>query len=412
MSTVYLKASFRDAEFLVDTSDDEGGARSIIHEFPGHHEAYAEPSGRYTRRFTVEAQLIGDAFEQQLQALETALNEPGAGKLVHPHRGSLLVALDGPYRVKRGTRELGMVRVTMPFVEAGEALAPRVLLDTVTAVKSFAGSVLLSMRDFPLDVEGPDFLNAAATAILKGPGGLVAKLSAVNNKINAAFGLIDLVSHQITAFSNEVTTLLNTPQTLALKLQGLLNAVVSALAAAGIDLNRGDKQRNAARVGSVLGYLTTLGTFGDGLAAVPTPTPTREQEAANQAALTDLIEASALVEAVSLLVDIPLDNTNQADEVLDSVSAVFNRIEERGTVDDAQDQALRDLRAAFYAHLRGQSADLKALGRYTPPVTVSALSLAYQLYGDSSLAEDIIERNGIEHPGFIPGGVELVVTDG
>lgn len=412
MTTRYLPASFRDVSFLVESTDDEGGARNIIHEFPGREEAFAEPSGKYPRRFTIEAHLIGGDFEQRLRDLEEALQEPGAGKLIHPQRGDLYCALDAPYHVKRSTRELGMVRVSMVFTEAGTNLAPRVLPDTSTDALAKAVTAKSAMQSRVPDLDGPDFLNTAAAAILNGPGGFVPQLSVVNNKINAAFGIIDLVSRQITAFSNEVTTLLNTPATLALKLQGLLNAVVSALAAAGIDLNRGDKQRNVARVGSVLAFLTTMGTFGDSLSAVPETTPTREQEAANQAALTDLIEASAVIEGVSVLVDIPLDNTDQAGDLLDQVGAIFDRIEERGTVDDAQGQALRDLRAAFYAHLLSETAELKALGRYTPPVTVPALVLAYQLYGDSTLAEDIIERNGIAHPGFLPGGVELVVADG
>ncbi len=418
MTTHYLQASFRGVPFLVETSDDEGGGRNIIHEFPGRDEAYAEPSGRYTRKFTLEAHLVrwnadGEWFEATLKRLETALNEPGPGTLLHPQRGDLVVALDGPYHIKRSTKELGMVRVSLPFVEAGTNLAPRVLPDASADAREKAYKAKLAGRTPPLSVKGPDFLQAAATAILKGPGGLVAQLSKVNNRINAAFGIIDLVSRQITAFSNEVTTLLLTPAVLALKLQGLLNAVVSSAAAAGVDLNRGDKQRNTARVSSVLGFLTAVGTFGDTQAPVPVinETPTRAQQVANQDALTDLVEAGAVVETVTALVDIPLDSADQASELLETVDAIFDRIAERGTVDDAQGQALRDLRAAFYAYLRSETESLKALGRYTPPVTVPALALAYQLYGDSSLAEEIAERNGVEHPGFLPGGVELVVAN-
>jgi prophage DNA circulation protein len=413
MTTVYEQASFRGASFLVESNSDEGGPRSIIHEFPGRKDVYAEPSGAFPRRFSLEAHLIGAGFEQQLLQLEKALDQGGPGKLIHPHRGAKIVVVDGPYRVQRHTRELGMVRLSITFCETDPSAAvPTVRLDTAVDVKAKVAIAHSFNGARTFSVKGPDFLTRAATAILAGPKGAITALSKINNKIHSAFGLVDDVSRTITSLTTEVVTLLNSPQDLALRFLNLVNAVLGAATAAGVDLSRGDKQRNRARVEAVLGYMTTLGNFGDTLPAVPSTTRTRAQQAATQAALVDMIEVTGLLAAVNVLVDIPFDNTDQGGSAFDLIRDVFDRVADRGTLDDATSQALSDVRAAFHKHLRETVAELPGLGHYTPPVTVPALVLAYQLYGDSTRDEELLERNpSIEHPGFLPGGVELTVAE-
>jgi prophage DNA circulation protein len=413
MTTKYLETSYRGARaWAVEASSDEAGPRNIIHEFPGRRDAYAEPSGHFPSRFSIEFHFIGPAFEQELAAFEAALDEPGSGLLIHPHRGSKYVAVDGPYRTTRNTRELGLARVSVTFCEVGPAQEPRVTPDTSADLKAKASVALTRMQQRSFNVTGPDFLSKAATAILAGPRGVTGTVSRINNRINAAFGIIDDVSRAIDAFSAEVTTLLNTPETLAIKLQDLVNSVFSAASAAGLDLNRGDKQRNRARVSAVMGYASALGTFGDGLSEVPTTTSTRQQQADNQAALVDLIETAGIVGAVSVLADIPFDDSDQAGDAFATLRDLFLRVEDRGTLDDAASQAMRDLRAAFHQHLRNTVVELPQLGRYTPAVAVPAVVLAYRLYRDSSRDEEILDRNPlIEHPGFVPGGVELQVAE-
>lgn len=412
-TTVYQPASFRGAPFLVEATTDEGGPRAIIHEFPGRKDVYAEPSGSFPRRFSIEAHVIGSRFEPEFIALEKALNQGGPGKLIHPHRGEVTVVVDGPWRSQRHTREMGMVRLSITFCETAPSTAAlTVKPDTSTDVKAKTKIAYSFNSERTFSVKGPDFLTRAATAILTGPRGAITALSKINNRIHSAFALVDDASRTITELTTEVTTLLGSPADLALRLQGLMNAVMGAASAAGIDLSRGDKQRNRARVAAILGYLTTLGNFGDTLPDVPTTTSTQAQQADTQAALVDLIEVTALLSTIDVLVDIPLDDTGQAGDAFSLIGDVFDRVLDRGTLDDATSQALRDVRAAFHQHLRETVAELPELGHYTPPVTVPALALAYRLYGDSTRDEEILERNpGIEHPGFLPGGVELSVAE-
>lgn len=79
------------------------------------------------------------------------------------------------------------------------------------------------------------------------------------------------------------------------------------------------------------------------------------------------------------------------------------------TADDATYQQWRDLRAAVVADLSARAATLPSLVTFVPTRTLPALVIAYRLYGDASRAEEIVARNDLIYPGFVPGGQPLEV---
>ncbi len=72
---------------------------------------------------------------------------------------------------------------------------------------------------------------------------------------------------------------------------------------------------------------------------------------------------------------------------------------------------LADLRAAVVNDIRTRGADLSRIINYTPSRTEPALIIAHRLYGDATRADEIVARNRIRHPLFVPGGVALEVLN-
>ena len=422
-TTKYLAASLNGAKFLVEDTSDTLGARNIKHEFPGNRETLSEPTGLHTRTFEIRAHFIGkrgdtpfDNFETRLDALERVLLKPGPYTLVHPNRGKITVALDGPVRIQRTARELGIVRVSMQFYEAGIEtgfVSPR---DTSIAVKAYAKAVRSKTLPRGFDASGPDFLSQAVAALLAGPkalNSLTNKIGAMNNRVSGTLNVVTELSNSITNFSNAVLTLVNTPAALGLAIQGLSNSLMSAIKALGLDgadRGAGDQPRNRARVAAATAALSSLGGFGAGLTPVVGTTATRERERVNQNEMADVVEAAALADGIEALLDIPFDNTTQAGGVVDVVDAVIEGMMARGSVSDDALQSIRSLRASFHTHLRRALPDNAGLNTYAPPATMPAFLLAHQLYGDYTREAEIIERNGVEHPGFVPGGRPLYVS--
>jgi prophage DNA circulation protein len=82
---------------------------------------------------------------------------------------------------------------------------------------------------------------------------------------------------------------------------------------------------------------------------------------------------------------------------------------EAETADDAVYQALMDLRAAVVADITARGANLARIVTLRQPGTLPALVVAHRLYGDAARAEEIVARNALRHPGFVPGGRDLQV---
>lgn len=407
-----LKSTFRGVPFLFETTDDELGHEYVVHEFAGRDDAYAEPMGIRTRRFTVEAILIGKDYRAQLAKLEEALEKPGAAKLYHPFRGDKFCAVDGPVQVRHSTREGGMARVRITFVESGPPLAPVAKPDTAGKVKAASKNLLEKAAGMAskLDLSGPDFLTDAVNDVLAGPRGLTNAMERTRAGIQSKFGLIDDVARAIDDFGAAIDGLLGLPGNLMDSIQNLINSIFTAVnRLAPGDPSRGDESRDRARVAAAVSFMTSMGTFGSTLPAVPTTTNTRRKQKANQDLIADVVDTAGFAEGVNALTDIPLDNADQADQVLRAVSDIVDAIELRGSIDDDVALALRSLRTAFFDHMRRRTVDLTGLGTYVPPGTTSALELSWLLYGDAIKADDIAFRNGVEHPAFLHGSVPLFV---
>ena len=79
------------------------------------------------------------------------------------------------------------------------------------------------------------------------------------------------------------------------------------------------------------------------------------------------------------------------------------------TADDDGYQALQDLRGAVLEDLTRRGARLPRLRTYTPRATMPALCLAYEIHSDAGREDELLRRNAIAHPGFVPGGQPLEV---
>ncbi|MDQ7010357.1 MAG: hypothetical protein Q9M29_00915, partial [Mariprofundaceae bacterium] len=67
------------------------------------------------------------------------------------------------------------------------------------------------------------------------------------------------------------------------------------------------------------------------------------------------------------------------------------------------------LRAAMVRDLTERAGRLPQIGVFTPRSGMPALLLAHRIHGDASRDAEIIARNSIRHPGFVPGGSPLEV---
>ncbi|WP_205894944.1 hypothetical protein, partial [Metapseudomonas otitidis] len=148
-------------------------------------------------------------------------------------------------------------------------------------------------------------------------------------------------------------------------------------------------------------------------------TPSRAQQAINQEAVYTLVERAAVTEAARLATGRPLDETgrpfdgltytsrDQAAGVRDQVLVELDR--QQLEIAQGRYRPLANLATQVALEMNQRAASLAPLSSYRPLTTQPALLIAHRLYGDARRADEIVARNGIAHPGFVPGGSVLEV---
>lgn len=397
-----IKCRFRDAEFLVDAADGQFGRRQVTHEYPMRDQPYVEDLGRRAREITVEAFVLGVDYMTSRDALIRAVEQPGPGTLVHPYLGTMRVSVT-QCRVRESSRNGGMATFTLTFVEAGANAFPSADDDTAARVDKAATAAMdAATVDFArrFGVSGfPGFV--AESAITRVQSG-IDTLAKANARIAQTTAPITDLAGRLTTLGNQLTTLVYTPAALVAGITGVivaLGGVVTRPAAA------------------LRGYRQLFG-FGDDAKPVPRTTPSRIAQSDNQDALHKMIQRAAVVEASraagAVAFDSPAWSSGDVSELRDDLVAQLDAQAiatdaAGGAIDDSVYEALIDLRAALVHDLTTRGALLPRLVTYTPAVTLPAVVLSQQIYGDASRADEIAARNNVRHPGFVRGGQTLEV---
>ena len=144
-------------------------------------------------------------------------------------------------------------------------------------------------------------------------------------------------------------------------------------------------------------------------------TPSRSQATANATAVNALNRQILIAQAVgvSSLVGTAADTTPRVshDDLLATRNAVIAAIDSESLYcDDTVFTALQSARAAVWKDLTARAKDSARLRTITVPEVMPALAVAYDVYEDATRDAEIVARNRIRHPGFVPAGPLKVMT--
>jgi prophage DNA circulation protein len=377
-------ASFRGVSFGVDDSDLGAGRRTARHDYPQRDLPYIEDMGRKAREYRVEGHIVGKDYMTARDALLTACEQSGPGELVHPYYGRLNV-ICGEVSIRESSRDGGMCTVSMAFTEAGEVAYPSSTDETQQATIDAADNALAAAKTALTDTVTIPGLPAYVAEGFNGVAGDA--LSLANEKL-ASLG-------PLTEFQSGLSSLQSATS-------GSV-ADVSGFADGFADLVNIDVDGTTAS----LSELIALADFGDDIATVPTTTSSREQQSENQAAMIGYVRQVAAIVAAQVTASTTFDSYDEATEARSTIANLLDELSE--TAGDDLYRVLQELRAAVVQDLSDRAADLSMVLSHTPNTTLPALAIAWSLYGDIEQADDIISRNGVRHPGFVPGGEELQI---
>lgn len=383
---------FRTAAFQVDSHDHGGGRRLAQHEYPLRDEPYVEDLGRKAREYNIECLVIGEGYMAARDALRAALEAQGSGTLVHPWLGTLRVAVVN-YRLRESTRDGGMALFSVNFIEAGREAEPDAEADTAGNVGTAATAATTASESkfaAAFGVAGQSqFVGDAAVAQI---GKVVSTLRTVSGRIAATTQFISDFSAQLNALGSAAGTLIRTPAVLASQITGVMVSL------GGV---------STSVTGAINGY-KTLWPFGNADTSPGSSTPGLARQSANQSAMNHLVQAGATLQAARLAATVDFTSSTEATNLRQVFADQFDALLS-ATDDNTLFAALVDAHAAVVRDLTARAAKLPRTRTVSPAATLPALALAQRLYGAATQAGDIVTRNRIRHPGFVPGGVPLEV---
>lgn len=409
-------ASFRGVAFKVDGDDLQVGRRTVLHEYPGRDTPSVEDMGRETREYAISAYLIGPDFMAERDRLIEALEQVGPGELVSPWYGRMNVVVMGKQRISHSKQDGGMCIVSFTFVESGEDEWPS---------STPLGSSLLAGRSISLldraqsafasafGLDGlPEWMSMAtvehASALL---GDVADMLGSADGKMSAAMRLMQgdlgvLIPPPSTAwiFSRRLADVLDAGKgssTTARSLLSLSNRTAAASQTpsarpVGVWPSAAQDKQQADQLVNRVSELVRVNLIASSAQAVALmPPPSQPTSTPARAPALDSVVVETPAEAVDMPTHDELEDTRQ------TVIAAIDKESER-TTDDGVYRALRDLRRELVSTLRQQQQHASKLVTRTPSDTVPALVLAAEWYDDAGRADELIAKNNLSHPGFVP----------
>jgi len=398
-----LPASFRGISFLIDQAAVPAGQKGQLHEFPQRDEPYFEQLGKQSQVHKMSAWVIGDDCFVRRDKLLEALEVEGPGELVHPWLGRMQVKV-GECSVTHSRKEGGVAQFELTFYPDLPRKYPTATANTRQQVAQASEGLLDSaLARYKAAMAKVD---AARLNII----GLRNSLSNVYNVIQQQFApLVGL----FTNLSGFVQSLINSPGALGALFSGYFSDF------SGMSFSRPGS--------SYRGTVARASQHSEAVSNINTVSQASGVDTAKAAQATaDLVQDALLVQVGLIISEMPVAVQPVA---VDSVPAIDHQavapverpevpvaddvIELRDTLSEAiweaslkadpeHYRALATLRQVVVKHLTAVAASGVRLVDITPAQTLPALVLAYRRFGDSTREGEVVQRNRIRHPGFVP----------
>lgn len=417
-----VDASFRGVPFKTEDESLTAGRRVETHEFVNRNKPYTEDLGKATSRPKFFGYVIGDDCYEQRDRLIEALNKPGPGTLIHPAYGEMSVCVDGEINVSSSSSEGRMVRFDLRFVEAGELTYPTSGAATANTLVSSCSALDDCVSDnfdqFGMDGM-PDFVQNGviddATSML---GYVSDKMAMVDSGISAAARLMQgdisvLLPPPSSGkgFVDQLQAMWRSGNRLSGNASDLFTMIKnfsgismgSDLAPRGVwktDSKTTQSQKQQSNYVASAVRTTAISEAAYAVTTLPAPVVTtseQSQQSTGWPSVTHPELNNAPNEAT--VVDVPA--WDDLVDIRDTLNTAIDKELSR-TTDDRLFLALRRVKSDLNNDIKHRLIQTQKTVIRTPDEVTPALVLAATWFDNASRESDIVRRNAVAHPGFVP----------
>ena len=387
---ILIGGSFRGVPFFVESHDRAGGRRIVTHEFAQSDTPAHDDMGGKAKSFRVQAYVLGVDYIAHRDALLAALDsDAGAGELIHPYLGPKRVRA-GLNTMRESTSDGGIATFSIEFHDAPISIAPASTADLPALVVLKASAAFTANQEQFEETYSVIGQPSFAVDSLRG------ELVALTAKMNEGLAPIVEDTQELAKLSVSIDLIVSDAASLVRTPADIIDSVLAVV----LQLEESILNRPKDVIGALLGaydLTPTADVLGD--------TATRVLERANQLALSDAMRIAIVAQSASMITTASFETVADATELRDRVAAALESL--ALTAADVSYPALVDLRSAVVRAVPGDSvlASVQDLHLNTDQ---PSLLVAYRLYGSVDAADDITDRNAVQHPGFVSGDIEVL----
>lgn len=401
----YRRASFRGVEFEVTSRSWTSGRRNQVHEYPDKDTPYTEDLGKKYETYPVTAYVIGSDYQSRRDSLRKACLQKGSGTLVHPDYGTVEVACDA-ISVKEEYNTQRMAVIELTFIEAGEKAIPETTVDFPGKVSTSASNLLSSAKNgFAAAFMVSDGINGLVsllgnisglcTSCLDNIGTGVGYVEGLRSDVQGTMNKIVAAASVALDLKNSAKNLLNTPASLAANIDTVFSAIASLCGKSPSSFNTIRNLSSASNASQT--------------ASVSNEDARTEKKCMQQ--IEQMTKQVVVAKEAEAITSIEFSNAEEAETVLNTFLEDTEEVELFEDVEPNPEimQSLRDLREIVVDYVHEIVLELPRTKTLKLNGTLPSLVLAYDLYEDVDRADEIVKKNQIQFPAFIPAGKELKV---
>lgn len=406
------RAYYGDAPFWVESDTIAGGRRLVVHEFPHRDDPYVEDMGRATVKISVTAYVAGDAADSEAARLRRACERGGAQRLQLPLE-TLTAHCESVSRDHNKDR-LGYIAFSLSLVREGAGAAPypaAYLARLVTVgVSGLAAPLagLLARRFRGRGVAG--YVREAAAAEIR-------NAAAALDAVRAAIEIDAEAGPEIARRIGDLYADAEQYAAVGDIADRWDDTAFAARQSAGTDLDLAAEivaiadaiRESGSAPAAALAGLADYGPLDPGRAH---RTPSRRQEAENAAALAQTVRVAAIAAAAAAIVDSDIADRRAAIAARARIVTMIDAELVRLSGPAARDVylALVAIRDDAVANISRRMADLAPVIRVASQRPMPALWWSHRLYGTHARAGELVARNRVRHPGFMPRAFDALAS--
>ena len=423
-------ASFRGVRFYVDNESYKGGRRLKVHEFVDRDDPVIEDLGEAAKTWTVKAFVSSENWQSEMDALFAAATAGGPATLRLPSRGGVLAHCSS-VTSNFERNKLGWYGVDLEFNLVGEAsgftpvrlaqvlireAADAALSAVVAAVvngtqgvelggqrplaaeafSDFVGMVAELPESLELDdIDGPQIKRkldrlAEDVASLSENYAVAKSWDESENVVLDGTGLFERTGLVLLEAIENATVDESTALRMATMFDAMLHETPRALESTQdeIDLIYFDNVQEAAII-------------------TRRRTATRFKEDEDAHVLASGVRNLALMAYCKVISKLDFVTRKDAIQYRANLSGMLQEVA-RETVDAEALAQINAVVAKAVEYISQNIVDLKPIVTVETKTSLPAVFWSYYLYGHTDSVEDLVERNGVEHPSFMPPEFEAV----